>query len=112
MESLGYVLIYFIRGSFPWRGLKTNIREKKEKLIPQKKESTLTQELCEGLSKEFQMYFKHVQSFRFDETPDYAYLRRLFCNLFRRKGYEYDHVFDWTVLKFLEHQERSRRGPY
>lgn len=106
MESLGYVLIYFIHGSLPWQGLKANTREKEE-LILQKKESTLTQELCEGPPKEFQMYFKHVCSLRFDDTPDYAYLRR---NLFRRKGYKYDHVFDWTVLKLLEHQERSRKG--
>ena len=56
------------------------------------------------------MYFKHIRSLRFDETPDYAHLHRLFRNLFRRKGYEYDHVFNWTVLKFLEHLERSRRG--
>jgi len=56
------------------------------------------------------MFFEHIHSLRFDETPDYAYLRRLFRDLFRRKGYEYDHVFNWTVLKFLEHQEKSRRG--
>jgi hypothetical protein len=111
MESLGYVLIYFIRGSLPWQGLlKVNTGEKKEDLIRQKKESTWTQELCEGLPKEFQMYFKHVRSLGFNETPNYAYLRRVFRNLFRRNGYEYDNVFDWTVLKFLESQERSRRG--
>ena len=40
------------------------------------------------------MYFKHVRSLRFDETLDYAYLHYLFRNLFRRKGYKYDHVFN------------------
>jgi len=90
------------RGSLPWQGLKVNTREKKEELILQKKESTLTQELCEGLPKEF-----HVQSLRIDETPDYAYLRRLFRNLFRRKSYEYDHGFDWTLDIFGASREKQ-----
>jgi hypothetical protein len=94
MQSLGYVFVYFLRGSLPWQGLKAETRRQKEELILERKETTSTEELCEGLRKEFQMYFKHVRSLRFDETPDYAYLRRLFRNLFSRKGYEYDHVFD------------------
>jgi len=73
------------------------------------KQSTTVQELYEGLPGECKEYFKHVRSLGFDEAPNYAYLRRMFGNLFRRKGYEYDHVFDWTELKFLEHLERRRK---
>lgn len=32
----------------------------------------------------------------FFETPDYDYLRRLFQDLFDRKGYVDDGEFDWT----------------
>lgn len=42
--------------------------------------------------------------------PNYVYLRLLFRNLFRRKGYEYDYIFDWTEIKFLEHLERRKRS--
>jgi len=107
MESLGYVLTYFIRGSLPWQGLKANTRKQKEELILQKKESMSPEELCEGLPEEFQTYFKHIRSLRFDEIPDYAHLRHLFRNLFCRRGYEYDYVFDWTILKFLKHLEKE-----
>jgi hypothetical protein len=111
MESLGYVLTYLLQGSLPWQDLKAHSQEQKDKLILEKKQSTIARELYEGLPKEFEGYFKHARSLRFDETPNYTYLRRLFGNLFRRKGYEYDHVFDWTELKFLEHLERSGKGP-
>jgi len=33
---------------------------------------------------------------RFDEKPDYTYLRSLFRQLFKREGFAYDYVFDWS----------------
>jgi hypothetical protein len=35
----------------------------------------------------------------------------LFRSLFRRNGFEYDYVFDWTELKFLEELERRKTRP-
>jgi hypothetical protein len=32
-----------------------------------------------------------------EDKPDYGYLRKMFRNLFRRQGFEYDNVFDWTI---------------
>ena len=37
---------------------------------------------------------------RFDDKPDYTYLRKLFRELFVREMFHYDYVFDWTVLKY------------
>ncbi|KAF1993985.1 kinase-like protein [Amniculicola lignicola CBS 123094] len=110
MESLGYVLIYFLQGSLPWQGLKADTQEHKEKLILQRKQSATDWGLYKDIPDEFKKYSEHVRSLRSDEPPNYVYLRRLFRNLFRRKGYEYDHVFDWTALKFLEHLETEKRG--
>src|SRR5436190_10252489 len=110
MESLGYVFIYFLRGSIPWQGLKAETWKQKEELILERKKTTSMEELCDGLPKEFQLYLKHVRSLSFDETPDYVCIRRLFRNLFSRKAFEYDHVFDWTLLKFWEHVEGEKKG--
>jgi hypothetical protein len=33
---------------------------------------------------------------RFDEKPDYQYLRRLFKDAMHRNGYDYDYAYDWT----------------
>ena len=101
LESLGYMLIYFCRGSLPWQGLKAQTEDERNELIKEKKINTPIEDLCRGLPKAFASYFKHVQALGFEDRPDYSYLRKLFRNLFVREGLEYDHVFDWTIKKFL-----------
>lgn len=56
---------------------------------------------CRGLPREFMAYFDHIHSSSFNDTPKYSYLRRIFHDLFIRKGFEYDHVVDWTILEYL-----------
>jgi casein kinase 1/casein kinase I family protein HRR25 len=109
LESLGYVLMYFIRGSLPWQGLKANTKKQKYERIMDRKMSTSTEQLCKGYPTEFRSYFEYCRSLRFEDRPDYAYLKRLFKELFYRKGFQYDNMFDWTVLNLQ--QERSRVPP-
>lgn len=39
------------------------------------------------------------RSLRFDDKPDYAYLRKIMRELFAREGFAWDYLFDWTILK-------------
>ena len=64
--------------------------------------------LCKGFPSEFSTYLNYTRSLRFDEKPDYAYCRKLFRDLFVREGYIYDYVFDWTVLKHQQDEEKER----
>jgi hypothetical protein len=48
LESLGYVLMYFNRGSLPWQGLKAATKRQKYERISEKKMSTPIEELCKG----------------------------------------------------------------
>lgn len=96
LESLGYVLMYFNRGSLPWQGLKAvNKRQKYEK-IREKKLSTSVEELCLGYPMEFATYIKICRNYKFDESPNYDALRNLIKDLFKKSGFIYDYVFDWN----------------
>ncbi|KAL9077323.1 MAG: hypothetical protein Q9157_003390 [Trypethelium eluteriae] len=106
MESLGYVLVYLLQGRLPWQGLKVDSSKQKEQCILQRKQSPAEHDLYADAPEEFKRYFDHVRSLKFEERPNYSYLRRLFQSLFRRQAFEYDHVFDWTVLKYLESVSR------
>ncbi|OPJ79550.1 casein kinase I isoform A [Patagioenas fasciata monilis] len=114
LESLGYVLMYFNLGSLPWQGLKAATKRQKYERISEKKMSTPIEVLCKGYPSEFATYLNFCRSLRFDDKPDYSYLRQLFRNLFHRQGFSYDYVFDWNMLKFgasraAEDAERERR---
>lgn len=45
-------------------------------------------------------YLRYCRGLRFEERPDYSYLRQLFRTLFHEEGFTYDYVFDWNRLKF------------
>jgi len=68
--------------------------------------STPTEILCKGYPAEFRAYFEYCRALRFDDKPDYAYLKRLFKELFFRKGFQFDAMFDWTILNM----QAGRRG--
>ncbi len=99
MESLGYVLMYFNRGNLPWQGLKAPTKKQKYEKISEKKIGTPVETLCKGYPNEFVQYLNYCRSLHFEDKPDYAYLRKLFRDLFIREGYKYDAMFDWTLIK-------------
>ncbi|RHZ75612.1 hypothetical protein Glove_212g42 [Diversispora epigaea] len=100
LESLGYVMMYFCRGSLPWQGLKAATKKQKYDRIMEKKMTTPTELLCRAFPNEFAIYLNYTRSLRFDDKPDYSYLRKLFRDLFVREGFQYDYVFDWTIFKY------------
>ncbi|CAK8579520.1 unnamed protein product [Lathyrus sativus] len=105
LESLGYVFLYFLRGSLPWQGLRAATKKQKYDKICQKKVSTPIEVLCKSHPVEFASYFHYCHSLTFDQRPDYGFLKRLFRDLFAREGYEFDFVFDWTILKYQQTQK-------
>ncbi|BEI83278.1 hypothetical protein CcaverHIS002_0311460 [Cutaneotrichosporon cavernicola] len=78
-------------------GLKAATKKQKYDRIMEKKMTTPTDILCRGFPNEFAIYLNYCRSLRFDDKPDYSYLRKLFRDLFVREGFQYDYVFDWSV---------------
>ena len=94
LEAVGYMLIYF-NGSLPWQGPAIPFEK-----IKKKKMSTRIEVLCKHFPCEFAMYMNYCRSLRFEDRPDYAYLRRLLKAVFFSEGYQHDFVFDWTILNY------------
>ena len=104
--------------------------QEKYRLILQKKQATSIAELCAGFPgkdyckgllygflmltlvfvEEFLRYFEHLETLLYEDTPDYAHLKALFRDLFRKKGYGYDAVlYDWEVLAAQRQQQLEQQ---
>ncbi|MDR3548931.1 MAG: hypothetical protein P4M11_11825 [Candidatus Pacebacteria bacterium] len=99
LEALGFVFMYFNRGSLPWQGLRAKTKKEKYDAIKEKKLSTTVDALCKGYPEEFAAYLDYCQKLKFDEKPDYGKLRAQFRDLYLRKGFECDSLYDWNLLK-------------
>lgn len=97
LEAIGYVLIYFLKGYLPWQGIKANNKQEKYHKIMEKKMTTPVEVLCKGLPIEFSTYLNYCRTLRFEDKPDYGYLRKMFKELFIREGFELDYMYDWTL---------------
>lgn len=96
LEALGHMFMYFLRGSLPWQGLKADTLKERYQKIGDTKRATPIEVLCDGHPEEMATYLRYVRRLDFFETPDYEYLRKLFHDLYERRGFVNDGEFDWT----------------
>ena len=40
------------------------------------------------------------RQYKFEESPDYEKLKKLFRDLFFRCGFEHEFIFDWTIQRY------------
>lgn len=107
IESIAFVMIYFIKGKLPWQGVSGKNKEEKYKKIKERKIDTPITELSRGLPPQFLKFFELVRNIGFEDAPDYAALRTLLADMFTEKNYENDFMYDW-VIKSQEHSKKSR----
>jgi serine/threonine protein kinase len=97
VEGLAYVLIYLMKGSLPWMGLKAENKQRKQEMISERKLVTSIPVLCEGLPSEFAIFLNEVRRLEFADRPNYEFFRALFRDIFLREGFVYDYQYDWVA---------------
>ena len=109
IESIGYVLMYFLLGVLPWQGLKVRKNEDHFEKIAQKKYSTSFEELTSGQPEEFLLYFKHVEKLEFEDQPNYIYLIGLFQKVIDKYCTDCFYDFDWKkdTCTYISHKNNN-----
>eukprot|EP00164_Ancoracysta_twista_P002390 GFYU01003167.1.p1 GENE.GFYU01003167.1~~GFYU01003167.1.p1 ORF type:complete len:426 (-),score=79.15 GFYU01003167.1:129-1406(-) len=110
MEALGYVFVYMAKGSLPWQGIKANTKTQKYERIMERKVSTNLHTLCQDLPPQFAAFMTSARELKFEEKPDYAYLRGLFNTIMLSIDAERDNVYDWVIVK-QSMRRKSVSGP-
>jgi casein kinase I family protein HRR25 len=78
LESIGHMLIYLVKGYLPWANIGgSNVKKRYFRMLNLKK-NTSTKTLCQNLPNEFLEYINYCKNLKFEEDPDYEYLRSLF----------------------------------
>lgn len=100
LESIAYLLIYLQKGKLPWQGLVSDEKKSKYNKVLKEKKRISIQALCQGLEPEFAELLRYARNLTFSERPNYLYIRGLFDAVMKRKKYEYDNIYQWTVNFF------------
>ena len=95
LESVGYILVYLLKGKLPWMGIKCMDKNEKLKKICIRKIETSSSDLCVGLPKEFVEYFDYCNDLEYEQKPDYTFLKNLFLKVLRNEKEKFDYIYDW-----------------
>ncbi|KAG2061506.1 kinase-like protein, partial [Suillus hirtellus] len=91
LESLSYMLIYFMCGTLPW--LTSSHEKLSSSDILERKVDTTIAVLCDGAPSEFANLLVYSRSLSFSEDPDYDYLHSLLHGL---------HTTETCFLDFIQ----------
>lgn len=98
LESIGYVLIYFLKGSLPWQGLKEKEKKKKYRLILEKKQQVSIAQLCKDCPTQFAEFLSYTRTLPYEGKPDIPFLRGLFSDLYEAQGYnQTPYTWEWEA---------------
>ena len=103
LESIGYMLLYIMKGKLPWQGINMRDHDRKKKYLQMLylKKNITPEMLCKGLPQEFTEYVKYCKNLAFEQDPDYEYLRNLFRNILKKIHEKNDLNFSWNKKLFF-----------
>ena len=102
LESLAYIMVYFIKGELPWQNIKAKSRKEKYSKIYQMKKRMVPDELCNFLPEEMKTFLNYILNLNVKIKPDYSKLINLINNLMNKYSYSNDLQFDWYSSSFLQ----------
>ena len=97
LESLCYILLYFMKGSLPWDNVYGQNENEDIKLIYKIKKFMQPEYLFYKLPTETVEFFKYCKKLDFEQKPDYNYLRSLLLNILNGQNEKNDFNFSWVI---------------
>lgn len=83
------------------------MKEKYEKIM-EKKIASPIDVLCKGFPEEFASFINYTRDLKFDDRPDYGYLRRLLKGIADKDSFQLDNIFDWVIKKKSQEEEENK----
>ena len=111
LESIGYMIIYLMRGKLPWQGVTGYQKMQKYFKIYKMKKNVPTEDLCKFLPKQMTDFMKYIKQLEFEQEPDYNYLRNLLKSILKEvNGTNSQLLFSWIRLSDLQKKLNNRNN--
>jgi serine/threonine protein kinase len=110
IESIGYMIIFFMKKRLPWQGIKgRTYKECYHKLFLMKKYMKI-EELCKGLPREIIEYMNIAKAMKFEQEPDYNYLKNLFKSILKKNNVILDkYIYSWCRQEILNNKDYTTK---
>ena len=100
LESWLYVIIEFMTGELPWSPYHQNEKE----VVMKKKENARTNEGSLELLKyrprtEFYRIMKYLDGLKYENKPDYNFIRQLIQLAMKNNDIKPDQKYDWEIVE-------------
>ena len=94
--SLGYVLIHLLKRNLPWNCIFKNLNRKTYLELIKSKETNDNGKLFENTPEELKEFFMYCQNLKFEEDPDYNYMKNFFQKILMKNNYDINKInFCW-----------------
>ncbi|KAH9579909.1 Protein kinase domain [Trypanosoma melophagium] len=97
MESVMYLLFYFLRGGLPWQGMRTQPNDMHYEAISDVKMATSPDKLGMGFPTQFAQLLQYSRALDFYEVPQYSYYVRLLHEALASIGESFDYQYPWSA---------------
>ena len=102
IESIGYMMVYFLKRRLPWQSITGNKKMERYLKIYKMKKNTTPEKLCEGLFPEMAEFISYAKSLEFEQEPDYTFLQNIFNRMLKRVHNTNEQlIFSWIKMKDL-----------
>jgi serine/threonine protein kinase len=113
LESMIYILIYFLKGKLPWQDVKAKNKDERYKLIQQIKTKVSINSLCEDIPPEFADLLSYIKSLEFSARPSYSkfyfcfqnIINKLNCEQIQEKNYNY--IWERMLVDYINKYDQE-----
>ena len=103
LESIAYMIIFFMRGKLPWQGVTGTKKMERYLKIYKMKKNVTPEDLCKSLPNQMVQFTKYIKNLEFEQEPDYNYLRGLINSILKQRKANLDSlIFSWISYEDIK----------
>ncbi|CAD8185707.1 unnamed protein product [Paramecium pentaurelia] len=95
IESLIYVLLYFMKGQLPWQNMQNVSDEERTVKVGEMKMSIDLRELFKDVPIEFALILEYLKQLQYLSEPNYDFVVQQFEKAAENLGIQLDYSYDW-----------------